>query len=240
MKKIITGFLLLTLTGTSFSQEISKKTSIPFNIETDKLLKGEVHYALFLHSPAKVKEKWEWSQKFDSVALLKGKDSAIVVSKFAYVVNKPIGFFDHTHLSDERYIAHIMGDQKVSKIDENSYKVNVAGKYAHTFNLDSYYDSDDVSTLSHPKSIHAVTTMKGVDTISQSATATVFREMTGYTNFAEGAVSASYYVPLKENKTLIITYQMHGVKKKFANKKVLEKNLVEEALAQKALLESFR
>jgi hypothetical protein len=240
MKKLISTILFLAFTGTSFSQEISKKTSIPFQIETDKLLKGELHYAVFLHSPKFVKDKWEWSKNFDSVALLKNKDDQILMSKFAYVVNKPIGFFDHTHLTDERFIAHLMGDQKITKISETAFKVEVPGKSAHEFKMDSYYDSDDISTLSHPKTIHAVTTMKGVDTISQSATATVFKELTGYSKFSDGAVSAAYYVPLKENKTLIITYQMHAVRKAFAKKKELEKNLVDEMAAQKQLIETYK
>jgi hypothetical protein len=240
IKKILSVIALnLLISAPTYATAVAEK-DIKFMPSTEALMKGEVHYALDVVSPDKLDNKYPDLYYLDSLSFIHNPNVSIVIGKSAYVVDKPAGFFDHLTISDEKFLAHTMGDQKITKLGESSFKISVPGEGAHTYLLKSYFDSDDISTLPNSKVIRAVTQARKLDVISQSASAVIFREMTKYSKFSTGGVQVSSFIPLKENKTLVLTYTMTAVKKDFAEKKVLKKNFKAEAEAQKYLINSYK
>lgn len=240
IKKILSVFAFnLLISVPTYATAVAEK-DIKFMPSTDALMKGEVHYALEVVSPDKLDEKYPDLFYLDSLLFSQDPSIKIVIAKSAYIVNKPAGFFDHTTVSDEKFLAHTMGEQTVKKSGEHSFKISVPGEGAHSYLLKSYFDSDDISTLPNSKVIRAVTQARKMDVISQSASAVIFREMTKYTKYSVGGVQVSSFIPLKENKTLVLTYSLMGVKKFYALEKVLKKNFKDESIAKQKLINSYQ
>jgi hypothetical protein len=240
IKKILSVIALnLLISAPTYATAVAEK-DIKFMPSTEALMKGEVHYALEVVSPDKLDEKYPDLFYLDSLSFSHDPSVKIAIAKAAYIVNKPAGFFDHLTVSDEKFLAHTMGEQSVKKSGENSFRITVPGEGAHTYQIKSYFDSDDISTLPNSKVIRAVTQARKMDVISQSASAVIFREMTKYSKYSVGGVQVSAFIPLKENKTLVLTYSMMGVKKVYALEKVLKKSFKDESVAQQKLINSYQ
>lgn len=239
-KQYLSVFALnLLISSPTYATAVMEK-DIKFMPSTEALMKGEVHYALEVVSPDKLDEKYPDLFYLDSLSFSHDPSVKIVIAKSAYIVDKPAGFFDHLTVSDQSFLAHTMGDQQVKKLGENSFKISVPGEGAHTYQIKSYFDSDDISTLPNSKVIRAVTQARKLDVISQSASAMIFREMTKYSKYSVGSVQVSAFIPLKENKTLVLSYTMTGVKKFYALEKVLKNSFKEESEAQQKLINSYK
>jgi hypothetical protein len=149
-----------------------------------------------------------------------------------------VGFFNDQQLVDEKFLSHILGDQSIKKIAPDSYKVQIPG--GPSYKMRSFFDSDDMSTLPNPRVIQAVTTARTLDVISKSASLIMVTEKTGYSNLAEGGVSVSSFISLKENLTLVITYNIYAIKKPSLKPDELLKSFIEEIKAQKLLFQNYR
>ena len=232
IKKLVSLSLLnLLISAPTYATAVDEK-DIKFMPSTEALMKGEVHVAMDVVSPTKINEKYPDFYYLDSLGFSQESNIKLVISKSAYIVNKPVGFFDHLNTGNEKFIAHILGDQKVKKISENFFAITVPGESAHTYKMKTFFDSDDISTLPNSKVIRAVTQSRKLDVISQSASSTTFRELSQFSKFSVGSVQVSNFIPLKENRTMVLTYTMTGVKKNFANPKVMKENLRLEAEAR--------
>jgi len=239
IKKILSVFALnLLISVPTYATGVEQK-NIRFMPSTATLMKGDVHVSFELISVKKLKKKYPDLLSLDSVGFTKIKDIKILVAKTAYVVDKPAGFFDHLNPGDERFLAHVMGEQKVEKIKDNDFKLMVPGT-SQSYNLKTYFDSDDISTLPNSKVIRAVNQARKLDVISQSATSTIFREFSQFSQSSVGGIQVSTYVPLKENKTLILSYTMNGVKREAADKNSLKSSFQAEAVSQQQLINSFQ
>ena len=191
-------------------------------------------------SPERLSEKYaDWAE-LDSLSLAHQDNIKLVLMKSAYIVDKPVGFFDHQTMIDEKFLTHFMGEQKVKKKSENHFQINVPGEGAHEYEMRSYFDSDDISTLPNSRVIRAVTQAKKLDVISGSASSIIFKELTNYSRYSKGGIQVSSFVPLKENKTLVLSYSINAVRKPFAIRKVIQANFGREIEAQKNLIESFK
>lgn len=240
IKKLLSVFALnLLISAPTYATAVEEK-DIKFMPSTEALMKGEVHYALEVVSLDKLDQKYPDMFYLDSLSFSHEPNIKIAIAKSAYIVNKPAGFFDHLTVSDRKFLSHTMGDQEVKKLGENTFKIVVPGEGSHSYQLKSYFDSDDISTLPNSKVIRAVTQARKMDVISQSASAIIFKEMTKYTKYSVGGVQVSAFIPLKENKTMVLTYAMTGVKKFYALEKVLKKSFKEESEAQQKSINSYQ
>ncbi len=203
-------------------------------------MKGDVDYALDILSPAKFYKKYKDLSNLDSIGLMQGKKIKMVISKSAYIVEKPVGFFDHLNTVDEKFIHHILGEQKIKKITENNFKITVPGETGYNYKMSTYFDSDDISTLPNSKAVKSVTEAKKLDIISQSAPSITYKELTKFSKYFEGGVQVSSYIPINENKTLVLNYTLFAVKKAYALEKVLKRSLKVEAESQRDLINSFK
>jgi hypothetical protein len=229
----------LSISGTIYAKPV-EQSSLNFPVKSEALLKGEIHYYYSVLSPRELSTKQPEVFGLDSLSLLQESDVKIIISKSVAIVNKPVGFFDDKQLVDESYVSHIMGDQKIKKLGPDTFKVIVPGEEGFNYKMQSFFDADDVSTLPNSRVIRAVTSAKKLDVISQSASTIMFTEKTHFSKYTEGGVSVSSFIPMKENKTLVITYNLYAVKNKFADEKNMKKNFIRETVAVRELQENFK
>jgi hypothetical protein len=239
MKLLCALVINLLITSTAFALVVEQK-NVQFVADTEALLKGEVHYALDVVSPGIFFKKYHDLYDLDTLSSLNEPNVKMVISKSAYIVQKPAGFFDHINTSDEKFLDHVLGEQKITKFSENSFKVIVPGESGYFYKMQTHFDSDDISTLPNSKVIRAVTQAKKLDVISQSASSTTYRELTTFSKYFASGVQVSSYIPIKENRTLVLNYSLFAVKKYYALESVLKRSLKIEVQAQKDLINSFK
>jgi hypothetical protein len=240
LKKFFFVFSLNLIISVPIYAKTVEQKNINFPIQTEKLLNGEIHYFFEILSPRSLAVKYADVFELDALSLIQENNVMMVLNKSVTIVDKPVGFFDDKQMSDEKFLSHIMGEQKINKLAPASYKVNVAGESGYSYKMNSFFDADDVSTLPNSKVIRAVSAAKKLDVISQSASTIMFIEKTNFTKYTEGGVSVSSFIPMKENKTLIITYNLWAIKKPFVLQKVLKTNFLSEIEAVKELMNSYK
>lgn len=214
-------FIILTnlIVSLSVFAGMTDEKNLSFQVNAESLLKGDIQFFAELSSPREIRNRYPELQDIDSLGLIQNRDLKLFLTKSAYIVKRPIGFFDENKFTDTEYLKKLMGPQKVKKISVNSFQIS---DETHSFNLQRFFDSDDMSTLPDSKLLRAVIGIKRMDIISQSAASIMLSEKTKYTKYAKGGVSISSFIPILENRTLIITYELHGIQKKYALPEVLK------------------
>ncbi len=240
LKKFVFIFSLNLIISVPIYAKTVEQNNIHFPIKTEDLLKGEVHYFFEILSPRKLSVKYADVFELDALSLIQETNVMMLMNKSVSIIDKPVGFFDDQQMSDEKFLAHIQGEQKIKKLGPSSYKVTVPGESGYSYKMNSFFDADDVSTLPNSKVIRAVSAAKKLDVISQSASTIMFVEKTHFTKYTEGGVSVSSFIPMKENKTLIITYNLWAIKKPFVVQKVLKENFLSEIEAVKELMNNYK
>lgn len=238
-KLLVTLSLNLIISVPLYAMTTEQKT-INFSVKAEGLKKGEVQYYFSILSPGRLAVQHPDIFELDSLSLIQESDVMIMISKAVYTVGKPVSFFDDKNLLDEKYLKHIMGEQKITKLSPDAVKVQVPGKDGYTYVTKSFFDADDISTLPNSKIIRGVTAAKNLDVISKGASTIMFTEKTQFTKYTEGGVSVSSYIPMNERKTLIITYNLWAVRKPFADPAALKKGFLTEIEAVKELQESYK
>lgn len=235
---MVRRFILTLALSSIFSQsiyaDVVKEKKLNFKVKAESL-KSDIHYSFAQGVAEELQTNLPEIAKLDSLGFLSNRNSSVIVSKVAYVVEKPIGFFDHENLVDEKLVSKLLGDQKIKKTSPDTFVVVIPGKKLVTYKLRVFIDSDDVSTLPQAKVTESVTAFKKLDVISQSAPAISFREMSEFSSYAWGSVVVSSYIPLKENQTLIISYYMTSLKEKGDVKKN-EENIKEEFISTQQIM----
>lgn len=234
MMKIVCILTLNLIVSVPSHAETVEQKDLNFPVKTEELLKGKSHYFFSILSPRKLAVQYPDLLDLDSLSLHKQKDIAFIVTKSVVAINKPVGFFDEKQMTDEKFLSHTLG-AKASKTDDEVF--NIDGKET-SYKMKMYFDADDVST-SPKRVIRAVTAAKKLDVISQSASTIMFMEKSHFTRFTRGGVSISSFQPIKENKTLVITYQLWAITKKQKTPD-LESNFVGELEAVKNLMETYK
>lgn len=238
--KVFGIFLLSLPLASAVSAKGIKQQEFNFKVEAQKLIAGDLHYSFHLVTPRKLIEQIPMASDLDSLSLLQEDDVKIMLTKTAFIINKPVGFFDNEHIRNEKVVSHLMGEQSLIPMDPVTYKVSVPGEMKHSYKMRSYFDSDDISTLPNSRIIQAVAAAKKMDVLSQSSSSMVLKEYTHYTDYLTGGVKISSFITLQEGSTLVITYGLTAVKKAYANELMLEGGFVEESEAIKSLLDSYQ
>jgi hypothetical protein len=162
-------------------------------------------------SRLEVLQKHPEFREFDSLGLLRDKTGKFMISKSAFLVKKPIGFFDHRHMLDEAYIRHLAGDARVRKKNEQIFLIENQSA-APSYRQSNFFDSDDISTLDRGRIIHTVSAARKMDVMVQSATSSVVQELDQFSASFKGAVLLHSHIPIREDRTLIITYRLTSLK----------------------------
>ncbi len=236
--KLLTLLILLTHFST-YAASVKQK-DLNFTVKGEDLLKGDVWYSVDVMTKKQLSKILPHFLDMDTSGFTKSKNSPLLVSKSAYVLNKPIGVFDHQKAASLRYIRHLMGEQKVSELSERTFKVDIPGGNPQHYKLRMHFDSDDISTTTNSRAIRAITGAKKMDIQVQGASSIYMREMWDFSKGSNGAVHVTAYLTLKENKTLVIDYGIMSLIPPLLARETLEGSVIGEANAHQSLINSFR
>lgn len=231
--------LNLLISLPTYATAVAEKT-LDFMPKIESLLKGNVHYSVEILNPSQMDVKYPDLSYLDSLGFTKKSGIKVVIAKSVYAVSKPAGFFDHLNTGDERFLKHTLPKVTVNKLQENHFKIHAGGESPYSYLMDTYFDSDEISTLPNSKVIRAVTQARHMDVISLSASSTLFREFSKFTKYSVGRVLVSSFIPLKEDKTLVVSYTLTAVKDEFAVDKILRSSYRDEAVTVKKLTDSYK
>ena len=229
----------LIISSTVYAKTVEQK-ELNFPIKTEELLREEIHYFFTAITPRKLVVTYPELFDLDSLSLIQESNVTLLVSKSVSIASKPVSFFEEEQMTDKKFVSQIMGEQKVQEISPKVFLVTVPGEKPLKYKMQTYFDADDLSTLPNSKEIRAVGAAKKLDVISQGASTIMFKEMSRFNREVAGAVTVSSYVPLKENRTLIISYGMWAIKNPIKDKKALKENFVQELGAVNNLIDSYK
>ncbi len=232
--------LLILLTHFSTYAASAKQKDLNFTVKGEELLKGDVYYSVDVMTKGELAKILPHFLDLDTSGFTKSKNSPLLVSKAAYVVNKPIGVFDHQKAASLRYIRHLFGEQKISETSERTFKVEIPGGNPQHYKLRLHFDSDDISTTTNSRSIRAITGAKKMDIQVQGASSIYMREMWDYSRGSNGGVHVTAFLTLKENKTLVIDFGIMSLIPPLLARETLEGSVSGEAKAHQSLINSFR
>lgn len=206
--KLFTLMISLVALPTHLYAKPVAQENLLFDIKTESLLKGDIHYSFALSNTKELsKTDAKKVRSFDALKAFKGKKSSVFITKVAYVVKKPVGFFDHKQTVNPGYLSQVLGT-KVKALDENTFKVSASESYK----MHLFYESDDVTTLPHSEITQSVMNSKKLDIIAQGANSSLFKEMVDFNKSYNKGMSVTHHIPLTEKKTLVITYSIYSVK----------------------------
>ncbi len=217
-----------------------KQKELNFLVKGEELLKGDVHFSFSLMTKEELAGLYPDFLDLDTTGITKPGNARLMVSKSAYVINKPTGFFDHNKAVDENFLNHVMGEQKVTKLEEKTFKVQIPGSTPQTYKMRTHFDSDDISTTTNSRAIRALTGAKHMDIQIKGASSIIVKEMWDYSKGAYGAIHVTAYLTIKEGKTLVIDFALMSLKPPLLARETLEESVSSEAAAQQRLMNSFK
>ena len=189
---------------------VVQQTIPHFQIDSDKLQAGEIHAFVDVIEGNLLRQKYPHFYDLDAQRLNELDNVRLVVSKAAYVVNRPVGFFTDRQLTDPRWLQHVRPDERFSSINENALR---AQRGSESYKLEIFYDSDDISNIQRARLIHAVTLSKRIDPLAGSSFATSCLLTSQSSTARQGESTISNYVSLNTQKTVVITYQVTALAK---------------------------
>jgi hypothetical protein len=124
-----------------------------------------------------------------------------------------VGVFEHEKLMDPQYVSYIFKNHKINLIDKDTYMIS--NPDGNSFKMQSFFDSENMSTLNKSKVLSAANAARELDIISEGAATMVITERTNFSKSLLGEVWISSFIPVTENRTLVITYRLLGFKKPY-------------------------
>lgn len=206
-------FLNLTLSIPIYANLIEQKKA-SFSIQSERIHRGEVHFYYNIFTKDRLAQRYPRISQMDSILLGQNPSDRLEVSKTVYMINKPVGFFDDKELMNEKYISHMWGKKEVKKINNNSIKII----QTPPLELRAYFDSDDISTVQSYKVSRSISSAKEMDVISKSAPVIMVNEIIDLKTKTGDEISVTSFIPVKEEKTMIVTYGIKRLNKKFPDK----------------------
>jgi hypothetical protein len=234
--KIAVLILSLFIHFTTEAASIKQK-ELNFTVNGEELLRGDVVYSVEVMSAQELTDLFPAFMELDTSGFTKPKNATLLVSKSAYIVDKPVGFFDSDKAENVEFLNHLLGEQKVIKLGERLFRVVIPG--GQTYKLRTQFDSDDISTTTNSRAIRSVTGARKMDIQVQGASSVLVREMYDYSKGSYGSIHVTSFLTIKENKTLVIDFGLMSLTPPLLAKETLEDSVENEASAHQALLNSF-
>ena len=195
---LIRLFVLLMVSLPAIAQ-MTDKINPTFNVDPEVLKNGEVHYFVGHYDRAGLKKLRDFS-KLDGGRLLKRKGVRVELSKLAYLVNRPAGFFSSTQMTDAQWLGTFLGTN-VKPLQEDTFETQSRGK------MRVYFDSDDLSSVRSSRFVHAVSQSKRLDPIALGGFSTVVLH-------SANQVEIHNHIPYTPKQTLVVSYYLKAVSEK--------------------------
>ncbi len=233
-------FLLLCLgMAHSTSAKIIVETGLDFEPNIKELLKDNIQYFYALGDKKEILKKFPIIKQLDHTKSYKKKDLSIFMSRSVFIINKPIGHFDHELAQNFNFLKTLMGEQKIEKLKNNSYLISVPGENKHQYEMRVFFDSDDISNTENKNSFTSINAIRTFDIFSKSNASFLTREISNYSKYAESGKIIQVFYPLTENKTLVTNYYLMFIKKPYGIKKVVLSNNLSEIKSTQSVLTSI-
>jgi len=241
--KIILKFLIV-LTGSlslahSISAGIILEKEINFEVNPLILQKNNTQFAYLLGSGAELKKIFPDLKSLDRFNSLKNKKLRLFISKSAFLIKKPFGFFGHDLTQDHNFLKQLMGDQEIKKIGENKFLVNVQGDTAHEYSMDIFYDSDEISNTTNSFALKSINTIRNLDLIARGNASFFIKDLSQFSKYADSGRDIFIFSALNAEKSIVIIYHLLFIQKNYALTKPLVRNYLQEVETLKVLLEKF-
>lgn len=235
MKNLLLLTMGLTLVTGAFAKTVSYPTP-NFLPELDKLKVHDVHFSLQVMEGKEFMARHSHLSDLDTLKLSSDPKVKLVLVKTVAVVKKPVGFFDHELMNSASFLTHIHRPSSVKKLQDESYEVSLK---SHSFRVKSYFDSDEVSTLSASRRIHAVMATKKNDVVAQSASSVVVNELYQFSNKFRAGVEIHSFIPYREDATVVISYRLLGLTAEGIAEKDLSKDILQTIERQLISMSTF-
>lgn len=217
-----------------------KQKELNFPVKGEELLKGDVHYSYSLTTKEELAGLYPDFLDLDTTGITKPSNARLLVSKAAYVVKKPTGFFDNNKVVDVTFLNHLFGEQKVSAKADGVFSVVIPGSTPQQYKMRTHFDSDDISSTKSSRAIRAITAAKGLDIQIKGASSIIVRETWDYSKGAYGAIHVTAYLTIMEDQTLVIDYGLMSLIPPLLARETLEESISQEAAAHQVLINSFQ
>jgi hypothetical protein len=237
--RIFLFFILNLITPFTASAKTVEQQKPDFPIKSQEIYGGEIHFYFSTFNPTEITGKQSELLKLDSIGITKIADTQIEVAKAIYVVNLPVGFFDDKELTGFKFLSHLMKPDKLKDKGNGLFEVFHQGKHSYSYEMRSFFDADDISTLPSSKISKSVLAAKELDVISKSASTIMVTEKTKFSNSWPGSVVVTSFIPIKENKTLVVSYHLTGKKKNSESNEKLKEDFIKEIERTQNLQNSF-
>jgi hypothetical protein len=193
------AFFLLSFS--SFALE-PKSLAPFFVVHTEPLEKGEVHLSAQTLTMQQLTDKFPDWLELDGARVLETSEGTISAGKWAQVIERPVAFFNEQRMLDKRWLEASLKLGKLTRVDENSFKgTDPRGN----FELEVFFDSDDMSNLQSGRLIRSLGHAKKLDPLTGGAAASVC-VLLKRRHSAE--LSIMNYVSLSSRRTLEVGYYL--------------------------------
>lgn len=233
MRLLLSLFFVFATTG---AHALRLEPQLNFILQTPLLMEGEIQYSFSVISSENLRKQHPLISEMDSLGLLGAKGHSFMVSKFAFVVKKPLGVFDQKGDEEADFLSYLYGGAKVKRLGEGLFSYESKGQPGIKFKLARFEDSDDISTLSRSKAARGIQAAKRLDPLFQSASLMIFHELTDFNHSFNGATELFAYLPLNEYRTLVFGLKLVSLKD-YSNGSSLKQSLSEEYKNLQTLLD---
>jgi hypothetical protein len=237
--RYILFFILNLSTAILVNAKIIEHNTIDFPVLTKELFNGEIHLFFNIYTLTELKTANSLLFKLDSFGMFTDDDSEFEAGKAMYVVNVPVGFFNEKELLGKKYLSFSLSHHQIREKGKGIFDVYHKGETNYSFEMRSYFDADDISTLPNSKVSRAVLAARELDVISKSASTIMVTEKTNFSNFWPNSVTVTSFIPIKERKTLVITYRLTALRKNKISRNKLKEEFKKEIERTSHLQNSF-
>ncbi|MBH47336.1 MAG: hypothetical protein CME71_04105 [Halobacteriovorax sp.] len=226
MKKLMFGLVLAILALFNFAQaKMIEKPELNFSINYNDLAKGEIHYSFSLMNASDLPLE---IANLDTVGITQIGGSKILYNKVAYIIKKPVQFFNYQQITNLNEIKRLMPHAKVSKISERSFKVSTKGLFGFSYIMDMEYDSEIVSTANDAAVIEAIDRARRLDGTLGQADSTIYRHIHDFSKYSNAGISLTRHYDLNGEATLVVTTNISSVKAMFAIESIIKPSFTKE------------
>tara|TARA_R110000868_G_scaffold154736_1_gene380925 strand:+ start:42995 stop:43705 length:711 start_codon:yes stop_codon:yes gene_type:complete len=226
MKKLLFGLVLAILALFNFAQaKMVEKPELNFSINYNDLAKGEIHYSFSLMNASDLPLE---IANVDTVGITQIGSSKILYNKVAYIIKKPVQFFNYQQITNLSEIKRLMPHAKVSKISERSFKVSTKGLFGFSYIMDMEYDSEIVSTANDAAVIEAIDRARRLDGTLGQADSTIYRHIHDFSKYSNAGISLTRHYDLNGEATLVVTTNISSVKAMFAIESIIKPSFTKE------------
>tara|TARA_R110000868_G_scaffold136049_8_gene348825 strand:+ start:4246 stop:4956 length:711 start_codon:yes stop_codon:yes gene_type:complete len=226
MKKLFFGLILASLALFNFAQaKMVEKPELNFSINYNDLAKGEIHYSFSLMNSSDLPLE---IANIDTVGITQISGSKILYNKVAYIIKKPVQYFNYQHVTNFKEIKRLMPHANVSKLSERSFKVSTKGLFGFSYKMDMEYDSEIVSTANDAAVIEAIDRARRLDGTLGQADSTIYRHIYDFSKYSNAGISLTRHYDLNGEATLVVTTNISAVKAMFAIESIIKPSFTKE------------